>query len=103
MGRGRRKKFFHVTLPLLTPIILFNLIMQIISAWQAFTPAFIIGAGTGGALDSILFYTLYLYINAFNNFQMGYASAMAWVMLLILAATSGLIFLSARRWVYYES
>ena len=92
-----------MTLPLLTPIIFFNLIMQIISAFQAFTPAFIVGAGSGGALDSILFYTLYLYINAFNNFQMGYASAMAWVMVILLATFSALIFLSARRWVYYEA
>jgi multiple sugar transport system permease protein len=102
-GAGPLSQFFRITMPLLTPIILFNLIMQLISAFQAFTPAFVISGGTGGALDSVLFYTLLLYIKAFTQFQMGYASAMAWTMVLILAAGTGVIFLIFRRWVYYES
>lgn len=96
------RQFFHVTMPLLTPIIFFNMIMQIISAFQAFTPAFIIGGGTsGGPLDSMLFYTLYLYFLGFVEFRMGYASAMAWFLLIIITTFTGLLFLTARRWVHY--
>lgn len=92
----------HITLPMLTPIIFFNLIMQIISAFQAFTPAFIIGGGsTGGPLDSILFYTLYLYFLGFVEFRMGYASAMAWVLLIIIAIFTAVAFFSSGRWVFY--
>lgn len=102
-GAGAVRKFTKITFPLLTPIVLFNLVMQVISAFQAFTPAFIVGGSNGGALDSTLFYTLYLYIQAFNQFRMGYASAMAWVLLLIIASLTALLFLSAKRWVHYES
>jgi multiple sugar transport system permease protein len=94
--------FFYITLPLLTPIIFFNLVMQIISAFQAFTPAFIVGGGTtGGPLDSLLFYTLYLYFLGFVEFRMGYASAMAWILLLIIMFFTALLFMSSRWWVYY--
>lgn len=93
----------YVTLPMLTPIIFFNLVMQIISAFQAFTPAFIVAGGTsGGPLDSLLFYTLYLYFLGFVEFRMGYASAMAWVLLFIIAVFTALLFLSSNRWVYYS-
>jgi len=102
-GAGRIGTLFRITLPLLTPIIFFNLIMQIINAFQAFTSAFIIGGSDGGVLDSMLFYTLYLFINGFNNFQMGYASAMAWVLLLIIGFFTALFFATSKRWVYYES
>lgn len=102
-GASAGYKFFAITFPLLTPILFFNLVMQIISAFQAFTPAFILGGGGGGPLNSTLFYTLYLYISGFNNFEMGYASAMAWVLLLIIAAFTAVLFLTARRWVYYET
>lgn len=92
----------YITLPMLTPIIFFNLVMQIISAFQAFTPAYIIGGGSsGGPLDSLLFYTLYLYFLGFVEFRMGYASAMAWVLLIIIALFTALAFLSSGRWVYY--
>jgi len=91
-GAGKLRQFSHITLPMLSPIILFNLIMQTISAFQSFTPAYIMsGYGNlGGALDSMLFYTLYLYIMGFTHFRMGMASAMAWV---LLAAIGLLIFL----------
>lgn len=102
-GAGAITRFFNITLPLLTPIIFFNLVMQIISAFQAFTPAFIVGGEQGGTLDSTLFYTLYLYIKGFQQFQMGYAAAMAWVLLLIIALFTSLLFLSSRKWVYYEN
>jgi multiple sugar transport system permease protein len=101
-GANRRSAFFFITLPMLTPIIFFNLVMQIISAFQAFTPAFIVGGGTtGGALDSLLFYTLYLYFLGFVEFRMGYAAAMAWMLLLIIVFFTALLFLSARWWVFY--
>jgi multiple sugar transport system permease protein len=94
-------KFFRITLPLLTPIIFFNLIMQIISSFMAFTQAFII---TGGApLDTTLFYALYLYQRAFETFQMGYSSAMAWVLLLVIAFFTALVFKSSSYWVHYEA
>lgn len=100
-GAGRWKQFLHVTLPILSPIVLFNAIMQIISSFQAFTPAYIISNGTGGPVNSTLFYTLYLYQNGFGNFQMGYASAMAWVLLIIIACFTGLVFVTSKKWVHY--
>ncbi|GAB7058156.1 hypothetical protein JCM16163A_49050 [Paenibacillus sp. YK5] len=100
-GAGKWSQFFHITLPILSPIVLFNAIMQIISSFQAFTPAYIISNGTGGPVNSTLFYTLYLYQNGFGNFQMGYASAMAWALLIIIACFTGLIFLTTKKWVHY--
>jgi multiple sugar transport system permease protein len=101
-GAGSVAKFFRITVPLLTPIIFFNLIMQMISAFQAFTPAFIISGGGGGPADSVLFYTLYLYQQGFSNFRMGYASAMAWILLMLIGVFTAIAFLSSRYWVYYE-
>lgn len=100
-GAGPVSQFFRITVPLLTPIIFFNLLMQMIGTFQAFTSAFIISGGSGGPADSTLFYTLYLYEQGFTEFQMGYASAMAWVLLAIIAATTALAFASARFWVHY--
>ncbi|SFK99553.1 carbohydrate ABC transporter membrane protein 1, CUT1 family [Paenibacillus sp. 1_12] len=100
-GAGRRQSFFQVTLPLLTPVILFNLIMQLIGSFQAFTPAYIISGGNGGPVNSTLFYTLYLYQQGFQNYQMGTASAMAWILLLLIALFSAVTFWSSRRWVHY--
>lgn len=97
-GAGR---FFRITLPLLTPIIFFNAVMQTIVAFQAFTPAYVISGGTGGPVDSTLFYSLYLYQNGFGEFRMGYASAMAWIMLGIIGIVTGLLFASSRFWVFY--
>ncbi|MFE5320757.1 carbohydrate ABC transporter permease [Paenibacillus sp. NPDC056579] len=96
-------RFYRITIPLLSPIILFNLIMQIISAFMTFTPAYVISRGEGGPLDNTLLYSLYLYRRAFAFFEMGYASAMAWVMLLIIAAITFVIFKSSAYWVHYES
>jgi multiple sugar transport system permease protein len=102
-GAGAWDKFLKITLPLLTPIIFFNLVMQVISGFMAFTQAFILSGGTGAPLDTTLFYALYLYIRAFNNLEMGYSSAMAWVLLLVIAFFTGLIFKSSSQWVFYES
>nr|WP_241681360.1 sugar ABC transporter permease [Pseudactinotalea terrae] len=101
-GAGSVRRFFSVTLPLLTPLVFFNLVMQTIVAFQAFTPSYIISNGTGGPVDSTLFYTLYLYIKGFSEFEMGYASAMAWVLVAIIAGFTAINFLSARRWVHYS-
>jgi len=101
-GASALQRFTRITLPILSPIILFNLIMQIISAFQAFTPAYIIGGVTGGALDSLLFYTLYLYITGFTFFKMGYASAMAWYMMIAISLLTILIFKFSKSIVYYE-
>jgi multiple sugar transport system permease protein len=100
-GGSLLQQFFYITLPCLSPVILFNLVMQTISGFMNFTQAFIIT--TGGPMDSTLFYALYLYQSAFNYFEMGYASAMAWVLLLIVAFVTALIFKSSDYWVYYES
>lgn len=101
-GARRVAQFFKITLPLLTPMVFFNIVMQVINAFQSFNSAYIISNGTGGPLDSTLFYSLYLYIKAFNHFQMGYASAMAWILLVIIAAVTGLMFLFAKFWVFYD-
>ena len=91
-----------MTLPLLTPIIFFNVVLQIINAFQTFTQAFVVSSGTGGPADSTLFYTLYLYQHGFGQFDMGYASALAWVLLLIIAALTAVNFVAARWWVFYD-
>jgi multiple sugar transport system permease protein len=95
-------QFWRITLPLLTPVVFFNAVIQTIEAFKAFTPAFIISEGTGGPIDSTLFYTLYLYQEAFSNFRMGYASALAWVLVVIIALFTAFSFLSARYWVHYD-
>ncbi len=100
-GAGKWLQFRVITLPMLTPVIFFNLILQIINSFQAFTPAFIVSGGTGGPIDSTLFYTLYLYIQGFANFRMGYASAMGWILLVIIAAVTAVAFLTGRYWVHY--
>jgi multiple sugar transport system permease protein len=101
-GAGPWTRFRLITFPMLTPVVFFNLILQIINSFQAFTPAFIVSGGTGGPLDSTLFYTLYLYYQGFANFRMGYASAMAWILLVIIAVVTALAFLTSRFWVHYE-
>lgn len=99
-GAGRLRRFFVITIPLMTPVILFNLIMGIISAFQVFTQAFVMT--NGGPANATLFYMLYLYRVAFQYSQMGYASAMAWVLFLIVLALTLVVFRSSGRWVYYE-
>lgn len=101
-GAGPIQQLWRITVPMLTPIIFFNLILNTISAFQAFTPAFVISSGTGGPVDSTLFYTLYLYQQGFANFDMGYASAMAWSLLVVIAAFTGIAFWSSKYWVFYS-
>lgn len=100
-GAGRVRRFVLITMPLLSPLIFFNLVLQMINSFKAFTSSFIISGGTGGPADSTLFYTLYLYEQGFANFKMGYASAMAWALLLLTAAFTAVMFATSRYWVYY--
>lgn len=102
-GANRFQVFFKITLPLLSPIIFFNLVMQTISAFMTFTPAYIITKGEGGPLDGTLLYSLYIFQKAFNFFQMGYASAMAWVLLVIVGILTLMLFKTSKFWVHYES
>ncbi|WP_156254032.1 carbohydrate ABC transporter permease [Pseudactinotalea terrae] len=101
-GANKRKQFVRITLPLLSPIIFFNLVLQLIGAFQSFTQAFIVSNGTGGPSDSTLFYTLYLYDRGWANFQMGYASAMAWLLLVIIGIFTAVNFFAAKYWVFYD-
>jgi multiple sugar transport system permease protein len=100
-GATRRTMFTKITLPLLSPIIFFNLVLQIIGAFQAFTQAFVVSGGTGGPSDSTMFYTVYLYQRGFGQFQMGYAAAMAWLLVIIIAAFTAINFFASKYWVFY--
>jgi multiple sugar transport system permease protein len=101
-GASRWRQFWKITLPLLTPVVFFNAIIQTIEAFKSFTPAFIISAGTGNPINSTLFYTLYLYQEAFGFFRMGYASALAWFLLLLVACFTAFSFLTSKYWVHYD-
>ena len=96
-GAGRWPSFWRITLPLLTPAILFNLILGVINTFQTFTNAFI--ATDGGPLDATLFFVLYIYRKAFQHFAMGYASSLAWVLFLIVFICTLVIFRTSGRWV----
>ncbi|WP_460769427.1 carbohydrate ABC transporter permease [Nocardiopsis nanhaiensis] len=100
-GASPVHRFWHITVPMLTPIIFFNLVLQFINAFQTFTQAFIVSGGTGGPSDSTLFYTLYLYQRGFGAFDMGYASAMAWLLLMIIGGFTAVNFLASKYWVFY--
>ena len=100
-GAGRGRRFWHVTLPMLSPYIFFNLIMGIIGTFQIFAQAYIMTEG--GPNDSTLFYAYYLFNNAFRYFKMGYASALAWILFLVILALTLIQLKLAPRWVHYEA
>ena len=100
-GAGPLRTFFKITLPLLSPMIFFNLVLETINAFQTFTPAYVVSNGQGGPVGSTLLYTLYLYQKGFGSLQMGYASAMAWLLFLVIGVFTGLYFVTARKWVTY--
>ncbi|GAB3397574.1 sugar ABC transporter permease [Humibacter soli] len=102
-GASRWHRFFHITLPMLSPIIFFNIILQLIGAFQSFTQAFVVSGGTGGPSDSTMFYSLYLYQQGFNQFDMGYASAMAWLLFIIIAIITAVTFVTSKYWVFYDN
>jgi len=99
-GASKLRMFFTITLPMLTPILLFNLIMQLVNAFQDFTGAFVIT--NGGPMKSTYLYALKLYEEAFTFFKMGYASALSWILFVIIMVVTAVIFKSSNRWVYYE-
>jgi len=101
-GAGKFRRFFSITLPLLTPIIFFNLVLQIIFAFQTFTQAYVVSGGTGGPADSTMFYTLFLYRTGFLEYDMGYASAMAWFLLIVIGAFTAFNFWLSKFWVFYD-
>jgi multiple sugar transport system permease protein len=100
-GGGAWAKFRHVTLPFMTPVIFYNLVTGVIGTFQVFNQAYIMTSG--GPNNSTLFYIYYLYTQAFTDSQMGYASALAWVLFIIVLIITALLFRNARSWVYYEA
>lgn len=100
-GAGSFSKFFRVTLPLLTPVVFFNVVMQTINAFMCFTQSYIITQG--GPVDKTLFITVYIYRTSFKFQRMGYASAIAWVLLVIVAVVTMLLFRSSSKWVFNQS
>jgi len=100
-GAGNWRRFWAITLPMISPAILFVLIMGVIGTFQTFTQSYVMTGG--GPANATLFYLLYLYRNAFNWFEMGYASALAWVLFLVIMVCTLLLWRSSARWVYYES
>jgi multiple sugar transport system permease protein len=100
-GAGPVRKFFNVTLPMLSPVMFFNLVLTVINSFQMFTAAFIITKG--GPVQSTYMYALFLYEKAFKHYQMGYASALAWVLLAIVALLTAINFLASKYWVFYEN
>jgi multiple sugar transport system permease protein len=101
-GAGAWRRFRNVTLPMLSPVIFFNLVLETINGFQGFTSAFVLSNGEGGPVDSTLMYTLNLYIKGFVEFRMGYASAMAWVFLVAIALITVVLFTTGRFWVHYS-
>ena len=99
-GARGPQQFFRITLPLLTPTIFFNLVMQMINGFLAFSQSYIITQGK--PMNSTLFYVVYMYQQGFEYFKAGYASALAWIMLVIIGAFTGVLFLTKRFWVYEE-
>jgi len=99
-GAGRWASFRHVTLPMISPAMFFMTVMGLIGSLQVFAQAFLMT--NGGPVNSTLFYVLHLFREAFQNLNMGSASAMAWVLFVIILAITGVQFVVSRRWVHYD-
>ncbi|WP_315971385.1 sugar ABC transporter permease [Paenibacillus sp. N3.4] len=99
-GASRGRMFFIITIPLMSPIIFFNLVMQTINAFQEFTAAFVIT--NGGPMKSTLLYGMKLYQDGFGFMKMGYASALSWILFLIIMGFTLLIFSTSRKWIHYD-
>ena len=114
-GAGAWQKFRHVTLPSLSPVLFFTLVIGVITGFQYFTQAYVASfavsgqateeaaANVGSPQGSLLFYSIYLYLKGFSDFRMGYASAMAWMLLLLTLACTALLIRSSRHWVHYQA
>jgi multiple sugar transport system permease protein len=100
-GAGPWRRFRAITVPMLSPVVFFNLLLETIGAFQVFSSAFIISGGSGGPAGSTMFYTLYLYLRGFQDFKMGYASAMAWVLVVVVAIVTLVMFRTSKGWVHY--
>jgi multiple sugar transport system permease protein len=101
-GANWLQKTFHITIPLLTPVIFFNMIMGVIHALQEFTLPYALTYGTGNPAESLLFYSMYLYNNAFLYMKMGYASAMAWILFVVVMLITVVLLKSSGKWVFYQ-
>jgi len=101
-GANILQKFSKITIPMMTPVIFYNLVLGLIGAFNYFTEVYVATSGTGGPVRSTLFYNLYLYQNAFKFFDMGYASGLAWILFLLVLVVTLLVFRSSPYWVYYE-
>jgi len=99
-GAGALRKFFYITVPMMTPVIFFNMVIAIIAALQEFVVPFVMTGG--GPHNASLFLVLYLYQNGFQFFRMGYASAIAWVLFIYIMILTALVLRSSSAWVYYE-
>jgi multiple sugar transport system permease protein len=100
-GAGHWRRFRSVTVPMISPVIFFNLLLETINSFQIFTSAYVIGGKNGSPAGSTLFYTVYLYDRGFSDFRMGYASALAWMLLLGVGLVTAFLFRTARGWVHY--
>jgi multiple sugar transport system permease protein len=101
-GANSWQRFWAVTIPMLTPTIYFNLLINIIASFQVFTQVYVLTQGTGGPNNSTLTQVLYLYRKGFQDFQFGYASALAWALFLIIMVFTILVVRSSESWVHYE-
>ena len=101
-GAGSWRQFRHITLPSLSPVIFYNLVLETIHSFQIFTSAYVIGGGQGGPVDATKVYTLYLYLTGFGESRIGYASALAWVFLLAVGLLTVVFFRTGRFWVHYS-
>ena len=102
-GANAWQRFRNVTLPMISPVILFTFITGMIGSFQVFTPAYIVSGGNGGPAYASMFYVLYLYLNAFRRYRFGYASSQAWLLFIVILVLTFLSFRASRRSVYYES
>ncbi|GAA0497611.1 sugar ABC transporter permease [Streptomyces olivaceiscleroticus] len=101
-GAGPLRRFWSVTLPMISPVLFFNVLLETIHAFQIFGSAYVVSNATCGPADSALVYTCYLYQKGFKEAQMGFASAMAWMLLVAVALVTAVLFWSQKRWVHYE-
>ena len=102
-GASALRKFWHVTIPLLSPVIFFNLVMGLIRSVQTFASIYVLSEGTGQPGGSLIMLSLKLFLAAFDDFEMGYASAMAWLLFVALLVCTGLLFRTSRYWVHYRA
>lgn len=101
-GAGIVRKLVHVTLPMLSPVIFFNLVMGIIRSVQTFASIYVLSEGTGQPGGSLMMISLKLFLAAFDDFEMGYASAMAWILFVVLLVVTAMLFRTSRYWVHYR-